>query len=54
LIGPILSGVISSFTHNFNTALIGASSAVLIGAALLVNGIQFERKSYAKDEGYTC
>jgi predicted MFS family arabinose efflux permease len=54
LIGPILSGVMSSFTHNFNTTLIGASSAVLIGAALLVNGIQFERKSYAKDEGYTC
>lgn len=54
LIGPILSGVLSSFTHNFNTALIGASSVVLIGAALLVNGIQFERKSYAKDEGYTC
>lgn len=54
LIGPILSGVMSSFTHNFNTALIGASSVVLIGAALLVNGIQFEKKSYAKDEGYTC
>jgi predicted MFS family arabinose efflux permease len=53
LIGPILSGVMSSFTHNFNTALIGASSVVLIGAALLVNGIQFE-KSYAKDGEYTC
>jgi predicted MFS family arabinose efflux permease len=54
LIGPILSGVLSSFTHNFNTALIGASTVVLIGAGMLLNGIQFERKSYAKDEGYTC
>ncbi|NEY98187.1 YbfB/YjiJ family MFS transporter [Bacillus shackletonii] len=45
LIGPILAGVLSSFTHNFNTALIGASSVVLIGAGMLLNGIQFERKS---------
>ncbi|MFT4413782.1 YbfB/YjiJ family MFS transporter [Fredinandcohnia humi] len=45
LIGPILAGVLSSFTHNFNTALIGASSVVLIGAVMLLNGIQFERKS---------
>jgi MFS family permease len=43
LIGPILAGVLSSFTHNFSTALIGASSVVLIGAGLLLNGIQFER-----------
>ncbi|MBT2733470.1 YbfB/YjiJ family MFS transporter [Bacillus sp. ISL-7] len=45
LIGPILAGVLSSFTNNFNTALIGASCVVLIGAAMLLNGIQFERKS---------
>ncbi|MCM2534702.1 YbfB/YjiJ family MFS transporter [Neobacillus pocheonensis] len=45
LIGPILAGVLSLFTHNFNTALIGASSIVLIGAGMLLNGIQFERKS---------
>jgi MFS family permease len=45
LIGPILAEVLSSFTHNFNTALIGASSVVLIGAGMLINGIQFERKS---------
>jgi predicted MFS family arabinose efflux permease len=54
LIGPILPGVLSSFTHNFNTALIGASTVVLIGAGMLLNGIQFERKTYAKEEGYTC
>ncbi|MDQ0197916.1 YbfB/YjiJ family MFS transporter [Neobacillus ginsengisoli] len=45
LIGPILAGALSSFTHNFNTALIGASCVVLIGAGMLLNGIQFERKS---------
>ncbi|MED4225414.1 YbfB/YjiJ family MFS transporter [Neobacillus cucumis] len=45
LIGPILAGVLSSFTHNFTTALIGASSVVLIGAGMLLNGIQFEKKS---------
>lgn len=45
LIGPILAGVLSSFTHNFNTALIGASGVVFIGACLLLNGIQFEKKS---------
>jgi predicted MFS family arabinose efflux permease len=45
LIGPTLAGTLSSFTHNFNAALIGASSVVLIGAGLLLNGIQFERKS---------
>ncbi|CRK84691.1 YbfB/YjiJ family MFS transporter [Neobacillus massiliamazoniensis] len=45
LIGPILAGFLSTFTHNFNTALIGASCVVLIGAGMLLNGIQFERKS---------
>ncbi|MGJ7913724.1 YbfB/YjiJ family MFS transporter [Neobacillus sp. LXY-1] len=45
LIGPILAGVLSSFTHNFNTALIGASCVVLIGAGMLLNGIKFERKT---------
>ncbi|MFJ8258358.1 YbfB/YjiJ family MFS transporter [Peribacillus asahii] len=45
LIGPTLAGVLSSFTHNFNAALVGAASVILIGAGLLLNGIQFERKS---------
>ncbi|PFO02319.1 MFS transporter [Bacillus sp. AFS076308] len=48
LIGPTLAGILSSSTHNFNTALIGASSVVLIGAGLLLNGIQFERRSKGK------
>ncbi|WP_269431589.1 YbfB/YjiJ family MFS transporter [Bacillus sp. SA1-12] len=45
LIGPLLAGVLSSITHNFNTVLIGASSVILIGAVMLLNGIQFERKT---------
>ncbi|MDQ6600701.1 YbfB/YjiJ family MFS transporter [Bacillus salipaludis] len=48
LIGPTLAGIISSFTHNFDAALIGASGVVLIGAGLLLNGIQFERRSKGK------
>ncbi|MDQ0216440.1 putative MFS family arabinose efflux permease [Oikeobacillus pervagus] len=44
MIGPTIAGVISSFTGNFNAALIGAASAVFIGACLLLNGIQFEEK----------
>ncbi|QGQ45903.1 YbfB/YjiJ family MFS transporter [Metabacillus sediminilitoris] len=44
LIGPILAGVLTSFTHNFNTALIGAASVILIGAGILLFGIQFERE----------
>jgi predicted MFS family arabinose efflux permease len=48
LIGPTLAGILSSSTHNFNAALIGASIVVLIGAGLLLNGIQFERKSKRK------
>ncbi|MGF6949939.1 putative MFS family arabinose efflux permease [Neobacillus sp. B4I6] len=48
LIGPTLAGILSSSTHNFNAALIGASIVVLIGAGLLLNGIQFERKPKGK------
>lgn len=44
LIGPILAGVLSSITHNFNAALIGAAIVILIGAGLLLFGIQFNRK----------
>jgi predicted MFS family arabinose efflux permease len=43
LIGPTLAGILSSSTHNFNAALIGASSVVFIGACLLLNGMKFER-----------
>jgi MFS family permease len=49
LIGPTLAGVLSSFTHNFNAALIGAASVILIGAGLLLNGIQFEKKYNLKN-----
>lgn len=45
LIGPTLAGVISSFTHNFNLALLGAASVILLGAGLLFNGIKFEREA---------
>jgi hypothetical protein len=43
LIGPTPAGILSSSTHNFNAALIGASSIALIGAGLLLNGIKFEK-----------
>jgi len=45
LIGPALAGILSSFTHNFNAALIGASCFVLIGASLLISGIKYESTS---------
>lgn len=49
LIGPILTGIISSFAHNFTPALIGASSVVLIGAVCLLKGIRFERNFNEKN-----
>ncbi|MGE7610343.1 YbfB/YjiJ family MFS transporter [Peribacillus frigoritolerans] len=42
LMGPILAGVLSSFTHDFNAAFIGAASVVFFGAILLSSGIHFE------------
>lgn len=48
LIGPILSGLLLSYTQDFNIVLIGASSIVLIGASLLLSGIRFESKSTGK------
>ncbi|WP_307433010.1 MFS transporter [Bacillus sp. V2I10] len=42
LIGPTLAGVLSSFTHDFNAAFIGAASVVFFGAILLLSGIHFE------------
>jgi MFS family permease len=48
MIGPTIAGVLSSFSQDFNTALIGAASVVLAGAGLLLNGIQFERKAHVK------
>lgn len=43
MIGPTIAGILSSFTHNFNSALIGAGSVVFVGACLLLKGIQFEK-----------
>jgi MFS family permease len=42
LIGPTLAGVLSSLTHDFNVAFIGAASVVFFGAILLSSGIHFE------------
>ncbi|WP_078411899.1 YbfB/YjiJ family MFS transporter [Priestia abyssalis] len=44
MIGPTIAGILSSFTRDYNAALIGAASVVLIGACLLLKGIQFEKK----------
>ncbi|GAA3323248.1 hypothetical protein GCM10020331_046350 [Ectobacillus funiculus] len=35
MIGPTIAGVLSSFTQDFNGALIEAASVVLVGAGLL-------------------
>ncbi|MGM0876556.1 MAG: YbfB/YjiJ family MFS transporter [Bacillota bacterium] len=43
MIGPTIAGILSSFTHDYNAALIGAASVVLIGACLLLKGIQIEK-----------
>jgi predicted MFS family arabinose efflux permease len=42
LIGPTLAGVLSSRTHDFNAAFIGAACVVFFGAILLSSGIHFE------------
>jgi predicted MFS family arabinose efflux permease len=43
MIGPTIAGILSSFTHDYNSALIGAASVVLVGACLLLTGIQLEK-----------
>lgn len=45
MIGPTLAGVLSSFTQDFNAALVGAASVVLAGGIFLLNGIHYEKKS---------
>ncbi|MGF6953447.1 putative MFS family arabinose efflux permease [Neobacillus sp. B4I6] len=44
MIGPTIAGILSSFTRDYNASLIGAASVVLVGACLLLKGIQFEKK----------
>lgn len=46
MIGPTIAGVLSSVTHSFNSALIGAAGVVFLGACLLLNGVKFEKKTY--------
>ncbi|MDV2685566.1 YbfB/YjiJ family MFS transporter [Alkalihalophilus lindianensis] len=43
MIGPTIAGILSSHTHSFNSALIGAASVVFIGALLLVSGIRYDQ-----------
>lgn len=43
MIGPTIAGILVSYTHSFNSALIGAASLVFIGAMLLVSGIRYEQ-----------
>jgi MFS family permease len=45
MIGPLLAGHLASASHNYNSALIGASIVVLIGALFLLSGIRFDNKS---------
>lgn len=44
MIGPLLAGHLASASHNYNSALIGASIVVLIGALFLLSGIRFDNK----------
>jgi len=43
MIGPAIAGILSSYTQSYDTALVGAACAVLIGAVLLVNGIRYDQ-----------
>ncbi|MEY8741215.1 YbfB/YjiJ family MFS transporter [Bacillales bacterium AN1005] len=52
LIGPSLAGILSSHTHSFDAALIGASCVILIGALFLITGIKFESKRKASESNF--
>lgn len=45
MIGPSFAGILVEYTDNYNLALIGAASAVGLGACLLLTGIKYERKN---------
>ncbi len=45
MIGPAISGILSTYTNNFNAALLGAAGIVLLGALLLLGGVIGERKA---------
>ncbi|TRZ39228.1 YbfB/YjiJ family MFS transporter (plasmid) [Niallia circulans] len=52
LIGPSLAGIISSHTHSFDAALIGASCVIFIGALFLLTGIKFESKREVSESNF--
>ncbi|MCM3762479.1 YbfB/YjiJ family MFS transporter [Alkalihalobacillus oceani] len=52
MIGPTLAGILSSYTGSYHSALIGAASAVFIGAFLLVGGIRYEQAAPNKERGH--
>ncbi len=45
MLGAILAGSFPFKKYNFNTALIGAASVILIGAGILLFGIQFKENT---------
>lgn len=49
MIGPAITGVFISYTHNYNAALIGASLVVFMGAFILMSGVRFESKPSLRD-----
>lgn len=45
MMGPIIAGLLLTYTHSFHASLLGAGSAVFLGALLLLSGIHFERSN---------
>lgn len=45
MIGPIIAGLLLTYTHSFHSSLLGAGSAVFLGGLLLLSGIRFERSN---------
>jgi predicted MFS family arabinose efflux permease len=44
IIGPTSAGIITSFTHNYNSVLLGSGGVVLVGACFLTIGMHVEKK----------
>lgn len=44
MIGPTINRILTTFTQNYNAALIGATSVVLIGAMLLMGETRFDSR----------
>jgi MFS family permease len=45
MIGPTGAGILSNLTHNYNGALLGAASIVMLGACSLVIGARLDQRS---------